>query len=324
MRGAAYLRLARIQTASLTGLAPVMGAVSSGNASVASLTLAFISGVAAHAFGFALNEYWDRDVDRLAADLSDKPLVSGDLDDSSALRFACACVVISLVAGFGAVGDSGGRAILVLAIALAALYNRFSKRWPFVDWAVAGAMGGLVIFGGEMVGGLSPLGWTITVLLVLQLLLQNTLAHLKDLRQDAASGARNAALFLGVHEDAQGIHVSRRFRAYVGAVRLLHLGISGAGLVLLPLASRPWAGIALLATQLGALRAFTRLLWEPPENRTRFLELFLRHEAPTLLTVTILLLAHTGWLGILPFVALPVIWGAASLRILHSGRMPTL
>ncbi len=318
----AILRLSRIQTAPLTGLAPVMGASLSGGFSPTRDLLLFCAGICCHIFGFVHNELCDRHVDRLAPDLARKPLVEGSVSP----RAAAIVATLALAAGLGCVAIVSVQATAIIAVAVAAayLYNRASKSVPFADWAVALTMGLLVWGGGAAAGGVSPLACAVGGLLTLQLLVQNTLAHLKDLEQDEAAGGSNTALWLGVCRHGGCIRISPPFRTYVTVLRFLHLALAIWGVTMLPQGVRLPAALALAITQGGAIRSFRRVLATPPTNRRDFLEAFSRHELPTLFAVTILLIGALGWWALLPYVVLPLFWAWVALRLLHRGEMPAL
>jgi 4-hydroxybenzoate polyprenyltransferase len=324
-----FLRLARFQTAPLTALAPVMGASLCAGFSWQRDLLLFGAGLGCHLFGFVHNEILDVEVDRLAPDLARKPLVEGSIDRGSAWRGA----LVAAALGVGLMAALAPLAGVVTAAAVAAAYgyNLGSKRVPFLDWAIAASMGLLVLAGALAAagaGGVQPLAGIVALLLALQLLVQNTLAHLKDLRQDRAAGGVNAALLLGVEgpSSANGaaIRTGAAFQSYLILLRGLHLLLVALGVWLLPPSLRLAAAAVAGVTQAAALRPFWRLIRNPPEERGEFLGLFFRHEMPTMLAVTVLLVAELGWGALLPYVLLPLLWAVATLRWLHGGEMPAL
>lgn len=317
-----FLRLARIQTAPLTALAPVMGATLAAGFSPGRDFTLFLAGLGCHIFGFAHNEVQDRRVDRLAPELAEKPLVEGSIEPIRATRGAFTAAGLALVAMATLSADA--TLILCVAIAAAYAYNRTSKRLPYVDWAVASSMGLLVVAGGVAAGGMSTPAWIVAGLLTLQLLVQNTLAHLKDLQQDQAARGTNAALHLGVVVRGNRVMVGRAFRIYLVPLRLAHTALALLGVLLLEPGPQAYAAAAMLVTQGFALSQFRVLLWAPPAPRQSFLAAFFRHEMPTLLAATILLVSALGWVALVPYVLLPLAWAVATVRLLHGGRMPAL
>ncbi len=67
-----YAKLARVHSSVLSGLAPVLGAISVGVMELESLVILFFVGICTHIFGFVFNEYMDVDIDKRAKILKDK------------------------------------------------------------------------------------------------------------------------------------------------------------------------------------------------------------------------------------------------------------
>ncbi len=324
-----FLRLARFQTAPLTALAPVMGASLCGGFSPKRDLLLFVAGLSCHVFGFVHNEICDVEVDRLAPELAAKPLVDGSIDRRTAQRGAA--VAVGLGVGIMAALAPLAGLVTLAAVAAAFIYNLGSKRVAFLDWVIAASMGFLVLAGVLAAGPGVParrVALVVALLLALQLLVQNTLAHLKDLKQDRAAGGSNAALALGVElrsgESGAAIRTGAAFQSYLILLRGAHLLLVALGVWWLPAPVRMVAAGVAGVAQAAALRPFWRLIRNPPAGREEFLGLFFRHELPTMLAVTVLLVAELGWVALLPYVVLPLLWALAVVRWLHDGDMPAL
>ena len=300
-----------------------MGAVTVAPLDPRAGTILFLVGLGYHIYGFALNEFLDREVDQGASDLARKPLVDGSLSPRGALLIAGSGLAMGL-GGCAALRCSPQAWMIVCAsVAAATAYNLTSKRLPFADLLVAAAMFLLVLLGAMTQGNPTSLTWILAGLMGLELLIQNTVAHLKDLESDRACGARNAALLLGARVDGQAIVVPLSLQAYLGAIRLAHLGLAALGVSLLP-DSRGLVAAGLVLTQGPALWAFQQLVHKPPAQRREFLPHLFRHEFLTLLAMTVILLALTGWTGFGVFVVLPLAWGLATVRLVHGGELPSL
>jgi len=93
-----YAQLGRIFSGMLTAGIAVVGAYSTGVAPTWIEFAAFLFiGVMAHAFGGALNEIYDYELDSLVPELQDKPLVSGDISLKKAWLFSIGLLVAGLV-----------------------------------------------------------------------------------------------------------------------------------------------------------------------------------------------------------------------------------
>jgi 4-hydroxybenzoate polyprenyltransferase len=90
----AYLRLIRIHSLMVTALTPILGACATFTVlkgdlipwdKIPILINLFLVGVIVHVFGEILNDYVDYDIDKTNIELSEKPLVSGDISKRGAL-----------------------------------------------------------------------------------------------------------------------------------------------------------------------------------------------------------------------------------------------
>src|SRR4030042_1450821 len=95
-----YLSLSRSFNASLTGLAPVMGALASGYFDLWHLVLLFLIGICGHAYGFAHNDIVDYDLDKTEKAIQGRPLVSGRLSKQQAWIFTLCVLFLVFFFGF--------------------------------------------------------------------------------------------------------------------------------------------------------------------------------------------------------------------------------
>jgi 4-hydroxybenzoate polyprenyltransferase len=205
-----YLEISRLFNMGLTGVAPVLGALSMysvGGLSFYQLILLFVIGCLAHAYGFVLNDVLDVKIDVLSKDLMTRPLVNGSISRRKATVFAIACMLVS----FGLVvllsssvdGMFGLGVLLATAYASATIYDFFSKRYPGMDVFVAGAVFFLILFGAYTVGRLTPLAWIVAVIGGLQVLFMNMInGAIKDIDHDKDGSARTLAIRLGARVNA--------------------------------------------------------------------------------------------------------------------------
>jgi 4-hydroxybenzoate polyprenyltransferase len=317
------LALGRMHTAGITGMMPVLGAWLSGGApGWRRGLLLFVIGLLNHYYGLALNELHDAPIDRRCAELARKPLVSGAVSER-----LCAWTGYGAgVLGLGLLVVLGlpwaAVALDALALLLVLAYDALGKRVPGLDGALALSAGVGVLFGPVALGW-APSGaaWLLAGLFSVQLLLQNTVAGLKDLAQDAAAGAVSFARWLGCAGSRGVRHVTRRFLAWLWGVKLAHLGLflpglggawglSGAG---------RWLLAALLLVNLGA---FLRLPGAVP--RRRFLLTLAVHEASALLGIVVLFSPELGPWGVGATLLAPTACAALVVGWAHGGRPPAL
>ncbi|MEM2899321.1 MAG: UbiA family prenyltransferase [Thermoplasmata archaeon] len=93
-----YVKLARLHSSVLLGVAPVCGAIAMGKElSFMHYFILFVIGLFVHIYWFVLNEYADIEVDRKSKDLAGKPLVSGAISPNSALAFLLCALACSFL-----------------------------------------------------------------------------------------------------------------------------------------------------------------------------------------------------------------------------------
>ncbi len=86
-----------------------------------------IAVVTAEMGAFALNDYFDVEVDR-KNNRTDRPIVRGDISKQEALQLTIASFAVSIVAGFF-MGNTGALAVLVVLIAFGILYDYKLKEY---------------------------------------------------------------------------------------------------------------------------------------------------------------------------------------------------
>lgn len=231
-----YAKLSRSFNAALTGVAPVLGAVSVGVSELNHLIALFVIGFLGHIYGFVLNDYIDVDVDRLSKGLTDRPLVSGTISKRRALIFAFASMLIA----FGIAlyfFNLWAFSVLLLSAVLVTIYDVISKRFPGTDIILAFSVLFLILFGAfsaesgsafESLKGLrvtqfpSVSGLALVILLLgfFQVLFMNIVAGgLKDIDHDYLADANTLAVKLGVKAD-KSLHISNAFKVLAHSIEL--------------------------------------------------------------------------------------------------------
>jgi 4-hydroxybenzoate polyprenyltransferase len=197
---AEYGKLARSFNMALTGMGPVFGALAMQEFDPFRLFILFVLGCGAHIFGFVLNDYIDIRIDKATDELSERPLVSGTITPNKALAFAISGLLVMLVLGlYLTFPRIQPFLILLLAAGSATVYNLISKKWPGMDFFVAGAVGLLALFGSASVSmALTPLAIAVTFMAFFQVMFMNIVAGgLKDIDHDYKAGGRNLAIATG-------------------------------------------------------------------------------------------------------------------------------
>ena len=95
-----YLEISRFFNMGLTGVAPVLGALSMwniGETSLLNLAVLFAIGCFSHVYGFVINDIMDVKVDQLSKEFLPRPLVSGNITVKKAAIFAVGCMILSFL-----------------------------------------------------------------------------------------------------------------------------------------------------------------------------------------------------------------------------------
>jgi 4-hydroxybenzoate polyprenyltransferase len=215
-----YLEISRLFNMGLTGVAPVLGALSmfaTHSLTYFQLFVLFAIGCLAHAYGFVLNDIFDVPVDRLSKDLSLRPLVNGSITFRRATIFAFGCLLLSfLLTRLFYTSQSQYLLfvfILIIAYLLATVYNALSKKYPGMDLFVASAVFFLILFGAATVGNPTPLAWTIALIGGLQVLFMNMInGAIKDVDHDKDGSAHTLAIWLGAKVHAGVLELPLSFK----------------------------------------------------------------------------------------------------------------
>lgn len=200
-----YLKLSRLFNMGLTGIAPVLGALSMwniGETQVIMLFILFMIGCLSHTYGFVLNDVIDIKVDKLSKELTERPLVSGSITRKKATYFAISCMLISWLLALFFFKDMQSflilLSILILADILAIIYNFASKKLPGMDFFVASAVFFLIIFGAVTVAIPTTLTWIVAIIGGIQVIFMNMInGAIKDIDHDVKGMANTLAIRLG-------------------------------------------------------------------------------------------------------------------------------
>jgi len=221
----------------LTGIAPVLGALSMWTVSETTITLfqlfiLFCIGCFSHVYGFVMNDIIDIKVDKLSNELFARPLVSGSISRKKAAIFAVVCMIFSFILSIFFFKDKELVScfllisILIFAYILATIYNFASKKYPGMDFFVAGAIFFLILFGAataDIEQLLSnPLVWIVASIGALQVLFMNMFnGAIKDIDHDEKGLANTLAIRLGAKTHKGVITLPTSFKTVGYAVELV-------------------------------------------------------------------------------------------------------
>ncbi len=215
-----YLKLARSFNAVLTGISPVMGAIAMQQYDLIVLFTLFIVGFSGHTFGFVFNDIIDYKIDKGSKEISDRPLISGTISLRNAWIFALAFILFAfIVASLISYISSNYFPLIILFISATCIivYDLISKKFPFMDILVALGIFFFILYGAatqvETLSQITYIAWFVCILGSIQVLFMQIVAGgLKDIENDYHSGAKTAAVALGVRVAEKKLHTSRLFQ----------------------------------------------------------------------------------------------------------------
>lgn len=226
-----YLKLARSFNAVLTGISPVMGAIAMKQYDIIILLILFLIGFLGHTFGFVFNDIIDFKIDKTSKEISDRPLISGTISLKKAWIFAILCILLAFtIAWYLAFITSIYYPLIILAISAFSifLYDLISKKLPFMDIFVALGIFFFILYGAstqaDNFSGITLLAWIVCVLGSIQVLFMQIVAGgLKDIENDYKSGAKTAAVTLGVRVTNKRLHTSLSFQALAFGIQIFDI-----------------------------------------------------------------------------------------------------
>lgn len=229
--------LGRVSMAPFTISVPLLGALASGIALTGAQAFGLaLVGCAAHFFGFGLNDLIDAPLDRTLALRSQHPLATGALSARAAWGFVLIQIPLCLLVYVSLSGS--GLPALILSGLCSAVYNLWSKWGRLPRWlpeAALAASTALLCAAGSLVDGefsLPALLYALALGLVL-LLLNSVSSGLKDIRTDAAFGARSFVLSTGSRMlDADRLYIAPALRLYSAGLQGLIFAVFAALILL--------------------------------------------------------------------------------------------
>lgn len=318
-----YLEISRLFNMGLTGVAPVLGALSmwkTGTTSLFNLLILFSIGCFSHIYGFVLNDIMDIRVDKLSKELTARPLVSGHITSKRAVYFAVFCMIISFLLSMVFFKDLQSYMFLLLFLIVgylfATIYNMTSKKYPGMDLFVSGAVFFGILFGASTVGTPTALAWIVAFIGSVQVLFMNMInGAIKDIDHDEEGLANTLAIKLGARTTGGIVTLPVSFKVIGYGIELIRSVLIFLPFFLLQLPYQYWQiGLLILLMAL-TFFAIYRLFSIKTFDRSRIrkyigiIVILMYATAPVMLsslTLSIILVA-----------LIPPLWFISSNAILH-------
>ena len=323
-----YFRLGRIHSAVLTGLTPVCTAVAIGRSlSLHHYLELFLLGFLFHIYLFTLNEIRDIDIDKASENFTMKPLVNGSISLKNAKGILFSSVALIFILTFVFFFE---QALILIPISLVALaigggYDYLGKRFPHADYFIALMLLFVALYGGFSVStNLSFFVYVIALLALVQMLINNIIAGLKDVDHDYVTGGLSTPMRMGVRAEGEHFLISTSFIAYIVLLKIVHISLTVLPFIarLIPFGS--WQFYIVLVLIVIAVFFMIRVLTMKIFNREKIMRAIGFHEIFAFMVIPFLLLGYIGCEATLVLIFLPVIWLGVFLVIMYGRLMPAI
>ncbi len=271
-------------------------------------------------FGFIHNDYEDYEIDCRLPELKHRPLVNGSISRKSAF---ISSIILFLVPAGGSYLIYGFHASLLLTIALilAGLYNKFSKKLLGADIFYGTSAGFLFLFGTTALTS-QPFSFSIfslamAAIMVLEHLFFNIgSGQLKDVNFDRAAGVTTLAVKMShIKQGTTIIHTG--FKIICLVIKLLTYFILFSLFVFHILPVYTWQIVLLVLFTTGSLILTVKLIQTPVEEREKVLEYSRKQEMFSKSLIPMVLLPEIGFIWLLVFTIGPIIWFSAFNYLLN-------
>lgn len=320
-----YIKLTRPFNLALTGIAPVLGALSMNENNLFSLFVLFIIGCLSHIYGFVFNDYLDVKIDRKSGELIERPLVSGAIKRKNALFFAVGSMILSWILALYFFRTPYNFliliSILIFADILATIYNFVSKKTPGMDFFVASAVFFLIIFGAATVS-LDLTRFAIIVAFIggTQVLFMNMVnGGLKDIDHDCVAGGKTVAVALGVKVEKGKMTTPNSFRIVAYSIAFVHLFLVFTPYLFLNIEYYTWQIIILILLSAITLYFVTKMLTMKSFIRKNVRKNIGLHVIFMYALAPVMMMSLNPYIGFLAFV--PPLGFLLSNLILHGGAL---
>jgi 4-hydroxybenzoate polyprenyltransferase len=321
-----YLKLIRIHSAVLSGIAPVCIAASTGeNLTIFHYIELFFIGLLFHTYFFVLNELKDIEFDKKSKDLSKKPLVDGSIKIENARYIVILSMILIVIFSIIFFYD---QILILLVVSLAGflfggLYDFYGKKLPHADYFVALTAFFIALYGGFSVTtslGLFP--FIITLLALVQAVINNIIAGLKDVDHDFMASGLSTPLRMKVRVEGEFFLVSKSFIAYMAILKIAHIFLTILPFTMNLIIYENWQFYMVIILIFIAVIFMIRFLTIKKFEREKIIRAIGFHEMFAFMVVPLMLYGFIGPLATIFLLVFPIIWLGVFLIIMYGRLMP--
>ncbi len=329
----AFLRLIRIHSLIVTAITPLLGACATFSVlkggfipfdQIIMLFNLFLIGVIVHIFGETLNDYIDYDVDKANIELSEKPLVSGDISKKGAFALMAISLTVMVIIGFFSRFNLLSLSIFIIAAVTGIIYQLKSKKWLHSAIFLSAWAFFIILFGGVYAGqyqsllDVPVLVYIISILGFFHLWVNTAiLGHLKDVKNDAECGVKTFPIRFGVKvlgdDKTPKLIIPMNFRIFVLIIQVINLIVAFVPLIFYKMFYDGdinllllYLGLALVSIMI--LGAQYKILWHEIFERNKLMRKMAIREIGTYFLAIVIIAPLVGWILSLIFILLPLVW----------------
>ena len=220
-----YLKLIRPYGMLFLGFTPVFGAIANGEFSFSHLAILLIIGLLAHIFTFVQNDYYDVAIDRKSEYVKNRPFVTGSISQKTVIFIFLSSLIIALILAIVFFFSLYSVIVLLLSFLFMTLYNKYSKRFPGMEYILSVGIFTYGIYGALTVSDkVSSFAVLISAVGFMHWLFSVGIsANLKDVEFDSKLGIRTTPAVFGVHVSEEKLMVPILFILYALIIKILHI-----------------------------------------------------------------------------------------------------
>jgi len=308
-----YTRFMRLKAMGLSTIA-IFGALSvNGSIELWHFIVLFLIGIHFNILGFVLNDIVDIKIDKNSKELSERPLVKGTISIKTAKIISLICYAI--IFGIAIIFFKNLFSFLVLAfsVALGTIYDVWGKRLLGSDFVLAASIALFCLFGSLTVASnIGEFTIILSALIFTNVLFFNIVeGGFKDVENDRKSGAKTAAVALGVKTKPK-ISLSISFK-----IISILIAISTAIFVFLPLVTlsefynfKYWylQYFVLIILIISLFSSILKMFYLKSFDRKKVRDIITKQEIKRYVITDILLISFTNYLLVLVLILIPICW----------------
>ncbi|HEC82598.1 MAG TPA: hypothetical protein ENI53_01775 [Thermoplasmatales archaeon] len=314
----AYIQLMRIYGIFIA-MMPLLGAISNGI--FHGFVFLIIVGICSNIFGFVQNDYFDIEIDRKSGHVSNRPLASGLISKNEAIIFMAILLIIAFAITIF-LFSAYALLFLVLYFFFYTVYNRYSKKFAFMEYSLGLAGTMIFLYGAfSFKEEISIYCFLISLLPILKYAFNVGIsANLKDIEYDLKQGVRTTPSLFGMNLGK--LLIPKSFVLYSYSLKIIYVIVAFFALYTMQMDA--YFSLLLIITSSLFLFYTIKKIFDNFGNRREMLFYAEIHEILAYVLMASILYDYVA-VNYNPFLSfsliiLPPLWILLSLKILFGGK----